>query len=56
MKNAEQKLEQRRRIARELERERLTRFICRFCKDANKTADTHPGVQHLPGICDCPCR
>lgn len=42
------------------ERERqgliLTRFICHACRAANREHRTHPGVQHLPGICDCPCR
>lgn len=41
---------------RDRERENLTRFICAECREANKTGDTHPGVRHLPGICDCPCR
>jgi len=41
---------------RERERERLTRFICEPCRRASKEKRTHPGVQHVPGICDCPCR
>lgn len=41
---------------RERERERLTRFICVACRLATKEKRTHPGVQHQPGICDCPCR
>lgn len=43
-------------VRRERERDRLTRFICDPCRDANRTKSTHPGVQHQPGICDCPCR
>lgn len=41
---------------RERERDRLTRYLCHPCREANKTGSTHPGVQHQPGICDCPCR
>lgn len=45
-----------RRRRREDEHEKLTRFICEACKSATREHRTHPGVQHLPGICDCPCR
>lgn len=31
-------------------------YICDKCKKANKEGNTHPGVRHLPGICDCECR
>lgn len=43
-------------VKRERERDKLTRFICKPCKEANRTKSTHPGVMHQPGICDCPCR
>lgn len=43
-------------VRRERERDKLTRFICKPCKEANRTNSTHPGVMHQPGICDCPCR
>jgi len=46
----------REQIARNKKRAQLTAFICRPCKDANATKSTHPGVQHMAGICDCPCR
>jgi hypothetical protein len=52
----EQKLQMQERRKRERERERLTRFTCAACKEANRTKSTHPGTQHVPGICDCPCR
>lgn len=44
------------RARRLVEQERLTRFICQACKTATHEHRTHPGAQHLPGICDCPCR
>ena len=37
-------------------RNSLTAFICDECRRANKNKTTHPGVRHLPGICDCKCR
>jgi hypothetical protein len=52
----EQKLQIRERRKREREREKLTRFICAACRKANEEKRTHPGAQHMPGICDCPCR
>lgn len=33
-----------------------TAFICATCRECNRHGDTHPGVRHQPGICDCPCR
>lgn len=33
-----------------------TRYICDECRKADKAKNTHPGVRHLPGICDCSCR
>jgi hypothetical protein len=47
---------QKERLKRDRERERLTRFLCKSCRQANAEGRTHPGVQHQPGICDCPCR
>ena len=41
---------------RDRERDKLTRFICEPCREANASGRTHPGVMHMPGICDCPCR
>lgn len=41
---------------RDRQREKLTRFICKPCREANTQKRTHPGVMHMPGICDCPCR
>jgi hypothetical protein len=54
--SAKAKAELKERRQRERERDRLTRFICKACRDANTENRTHPGTQHMPGICDCPCR
>jgi hypothetical protein len=32
-----------------------TAYICAECREANRLQAIHPGVQHLPGICDCIC-
>lgn len=32
-----------------------TAYICEECRDANRRRDTHPGLMHKPGICDCVC-
>lgn len=48
--------ESKQRRKRERQREKLTRFICKSCQEASREKRTHPGVMHLPGICDCPCR
>lgn len=34
----------------------LTAYICWACRKANREDRTHPGANHMPGICDCPCR
>jgi hypothetical protein len=39
-----------------VKRNSKTDFICKRCRDANRTGDTHPGMMHPPGICDCSCR
>ena len=31
-------------------------YLCAACKKADKAKDTHPGMRHAPGLCDCPCR
>ncbi len=36
--------------------QKLTDFICEACRKANREGLTHPGVRHMPGICDCKCR
>lgn len=33
-----------------------TDYICPECRRCDKEKMTHPGVRHLPGICDCECR
>lgn len=32
------------------------KFICDTCRLSDRLKETHPGVRHLPGICDCKCR
>lgn len=39
-----------------MKRNPKTAFICQVCKKADKEKETHPGVLHIPGICDCECR
>lgn len=56
LENERTKAQAREQVKRERLRDKLTRFICRPCKEANRTKSTHPGVMHQPGICDCPCR
>ena len=36
--------------------QKLTDYICEACRQANEKKRTHPGANHLPGICDCRCR
>jgi hypothetical protein len=31
-------------------------YICPICRECDKKKITHPGVRHIPGICDCHCR
>ena len=35
---------------------RLTAYVCIACRQAKRDQTTHPGANHAPGICDCPCR
>ena len=35
---------------------KLNAYICDPCRAATKAKRAHPGTQHAPGICDCPCR
>lgn len=52
----ETKAQRKAEARRKREQEKLTRYLCEECREANRTGDTHPGVRHLPGLCDCPCR
>lgn len=33
-----------------------TDYYCPRCKECDRKGETHPGMWHAPGICDCPCR
>jgi hypothetical protein len=33
-----------------------TAYICPVCRAADAQRTTHPGVRHLPGVCECRCR
>ena len=33
-----------------------TAYFCGACREADKNGRTHPGMTHMPGICDCICR
>lgn len=36
--------------------QKLTDFICQPCRKATAEKRTHPGANHVAGICDCRCR
>jgi hypothetical protein len=33
-----------------------TAYVCYTCREADRKRQTHPGMFHSPGICDCACR
>lgn len=42
--------------SRSTRKRKLTDHICVTCRAASAKHDMHPGQNHRPGICDCPCR